>query len=90
MIMKKVLALLLLFVAISTTNAFAKSGKELAVQLGLDASSKASRQWERVFKKEKKMKKYGIDALGDADRQALKSYLINHAADSDHPEAAGM
>jgi hypothetical protein len=88
--MRKVFALLLIVLTISSTNLFAKSGKELAVQLGLDASSKASRQWERVFKKERKMKKYGIDALSGNDKKALKDYLISHAADSDHPEAAGM
>jgi hypothetical protein len=88
--MKKIFALLLVFFTISATSLFAQGGKELAVKLGLDASSKASRQWERVFKKKKKMKKYGIDALSDADKSALKEYLISHAADSDHPEAAGM
>ena len=75
---------------IFTVNLFAADGKSLASQLGLSASSKASAQWKRVFKKVKKMKKYGIDVLSDGDKASLKEYLMNHAADSDTPEAAGM
>jgi len=66
------------------------SGKDIAVKLGLNASSKAIKQWEKVFKKDRKMKKLGIDTLSDSDKNVLKEYLTNHAADSDHPEAAGM
>jgi hypothetical protein len=85
--MKKIVIMLtILFVTLS----FATSGKDLATQLSLSASSKAGKQWERVFKKKRKMKKYGIDKLSDADKEALKTYLVNHAADSDAPEAAGM
>jgi ABC-type metal ion transport system substrate-binding protein len=85
--MKKIIAIITLFFALS---AFGADGKSLAKKLGISASSKASAQWNRVFKKAKKMKKYGIDALSDADKGALKSYLVSHAADSDSPEAAGM
>ena len=85
--MKKLIAIVALFFAIS---AFAADGKALAQKLGLSASSKASTQWNRVFKKARKMKKYGIDKLSDADKTTLKTYLVNHAADSDAPEAAGM
>lgn len=74
---------------IASSVAFA-GGKEIAVSLGLNASSKAIKQWEKVFKKERKMIKLGIDKLSDADKVALKKYLIDHAADSDHPEAAGL
>lgn len=66
------------------------NGKDIAKSLGLDPSSKAIKQWEKVFKKEKKMKKYGIDKLSGAQKKELKEYLIAHAADSDHPEAAGI
>ena len=85
--MKKLIAIIAL---LFTVTAFAADGKSLAQQLGLSASSKASSQWNRVFKKAKKMKKYGIDKLSAADQGALKTYLVNHAADSDTPEAAGM
>jgi len=85
--MKKVILVFLLLFGMSS---FASSGKELAVKLGISASSKASSQWKRVFKKKRKMKKYGIDKLSDDDKTALKEYLMDHAADSDNPEAAGM
>ena len=85
--MKKIIALLtIVFITVS----FAASGKELATQLALSASSKAGKQWARVFKKTRKMKKYGIDKLSDADKEILKKYLMEHAADSDAPEAAGI
>jgi hypothetical protein len=85
--MKKLIVIVALFF---TVTLFAGNGKTLATKLGLSASSKASAQWNRVFKKAKKMKKYGIDKLSDGDKSVLKAYLINHAADSDSPEAAGM
>ena len=85
--MKKVAILL---ITLFLTSSFASTGRELASSLHISASSKASIQWERVFKRTKKMKKYGIDKLSDADKDILKTYLIEHAADSDAPEAAGL
>ncbi|NQY21379.1 MAG: hypothetical protein HRT40_08715 [Campylobacteraceae bacterium] len=79
-----------LFTLLLTVSLFSADGKTLAKNLGLSASSKASTQWNRVFKKAKKMAKYGIDKLSDADKGILKAYLVSHAADSDSPEAAGM
>lgn len=75
---------------LSASLSFAGSGKDLATSLGLSAGAKAIKQWEKVFKKPKKMAKLGIDKLSDADKEALKSYLVDHAADSDHPAAAGL
>ena len=69
---------------------FKADGKALTKQLGLNASSKASTQWNKVFKKARKMKKLGIDKLSAGDKASLKDYLVAHAADSDAPEAAGM
>ncbi len=85
--MKKLVVIITL---LFTVSMFAASGKAIASKLGLSASSKASTQWKRVFKKAKKMKKYGIDKLSDGDKSLLKDYLINNAADSDTPEAAGI
>ena len=85
--MKKLIAIIAL---LFTVSAFSADGKSIAQELGLSASSKASTQWKRVFKKAKKMKKYGINKLNDADKALLKTYLMNHAADSDTPEAAGI
>jgi len=65
-------------------------GQLLAKQLNISACSKASVQWIRIFTKERKLKKYGIDTLNSKEQEALKEYLINHAADSDLPESAGI
>jgi len=66
------------------------SSKDIAKELNLIPGKKAIIQWERVFKSERKMKKYGIDKLTKLEQKELKEYLLNHAADSDHPTVAGM
>lgn len=81
----KVILAFSLFASLSFAN-----GKSIAIQLKLNASSKAIKQWERVFKKEHKMKRLGIDKLSANDKASLEKYLLDHAADSDHPEAAGL
>ncbi len=68
---------------------FALTPKQLAQKLSLSPASKAMKQWERVFKSERKMKRYKIDSLSNKEKKILKEYLINHAADSDTPEFAG-
>ena len=80
----------LLLFSIMIVFLFANSGKQLAIKLHINPSSKAIKQWERIFKKKKKQKKYGIDKLSDSEKEVLKKYLINHAADSDQPESAGF
>ena len=87
--MKKILMLFAIS-AFTALSLFGADGKALAKQLRLSASSKASMQWSRVFKKKRKMIKYGIDKLNDAEKTALKTFLVNHATDSDSPEVAGM
>ncbi len=79
--------LLLLFIAVTLSFA---DGKDLAKSLSLDPSSKAVKQWEKIFESSEKMGKIGIDKLSDADKTTLKKYLTSHAADSDHPAAAGI
>ena len=66
------------------------SGVDIAKRLHLVAGKKAIVQWERIFKNERKMKRYGIDKLSPEERKLLKQYLLDHAADSDHPTVAGM
>ena len=66
------------------------SPSEWANELNLVAGKKAIIQWERVFKSERKMKKYGIDKLSKEQQLELEKYLLTHAADSDHPTIAGM
>ena len=69
--------------------AFAKSGQDLANDLKLNPSSKAVKQWERIFSSPDKLQQAGIDKLSDSDKSALKKYLLDHAADSDKPAVAG-
>ncbi|OHD95631.1 MAG: hypothetical protein A2019_04885 [Sulfurimonas sp. GWF2_37_8] len=84
----KLIRLLLLSSVLATM--VLSDGKDNAGKLGLDASSKAIKQWEKIFGDAGKMAKLGIDKLSDADKEDLKKYLTSHAADSDHPQAAGM
>jgi hypothetical protein len=79
--MKKTLTVALL--ACLAVSAFAKGGGEIAKDLGI-------KQWEKVFGDPGKMADLKIDKLAGGDKDALKAYLIDHAADSDKPAAAGM
>jgi hypothetical protein len=84
----KALILTICFI-ITNLHASEIDGEMLAKKLHLMAGYKAIMQWERVFKSQKKMKRYKIDTLEDDQRLALKRYLIAHAIDSDHPTVAG-
>jgi len=84
--MRKMIAIATLFFTVSL---FGSSGADLASQLGLDASTKVTKQWERIFKSKRKMKKRGLDKLSAGDLSVLKEYLINNAADADSAESAG-
>lgn len=70
--------------------AYGAAGEELAARLGIDPSSRAIKQWERVFDTPRKMARYGIDKLSEQETELLKEYLLDHAADSDRPIAAGL
>jgi hypothetical protein len=80
----------MVFLLFSVVSLYGKTGSELAKDLSIAAGSKAIQQWERVFEKERIMKKLGIDKLNGEDQAKLKEYLISHAADSDSPAAAGL
>lgn len=86
---QKTTILTLLSLAIFAPNLLAKSGQQLANELKLDPSSKAIKQWERIFGSEDKLKSMGADKLSAAEKNDLKKYLIDHAADSDKPTVAG-
>ena len=81
------------FIAITITLTFAISamadGKATAKKLNLEASGRASKQWERVFGSPEKLKDIGADKLSIQEIAELKKYLIDHAADSDHPSVPG-
>lgn len=52
--------------------------------------SKTIKQWERVFKKDKHFEEETLSATFDAIQLIhIKTFLINHAADSDQPETCG-
>ena len=84
--MLKGLLALLIFASIL----FAKNGEDLSRELGLNPASKAQKQWERIFKKKRKMKKYGIDKLDTDEKETLLNYLKSHSADSDSPTVPGL
>ncbi|NPA28888.1 MAG: hypothetical protein GXO33_01745 [Epsilonproteobacteria bacterium] len=86
---KKAATALFMLTTLELFAAAVKSGEALARMLHLSAGSKAMIQWERVFKSERKMKRYGIDRLSEEEKKRLKRYLINHAVDSDQPTVAG-
>jgi len=51
----------------------------------------ASIQWERFFKRNKHKRKKDIsDLVTSAQITEIKQYLMDHAADSDRPIAAGL
>jgi mono/diheme cytochrome c family protein len=51
----------------------------------------ASSQWERFFEKDKHKRKKDISQEVTAEElEAIKQYLVDHAADSDRPVAAGL
>ena len=51
----------------------------------------ASTQWERFFRKNKHTAKKDISGqVSPADLERVKDYLVEHAADSDQPEAVGL
>ncbi len=86
----KILILTIISISIVFANNMKINGKSLAKELSLSESLKASSQWKRIFKKEKKMKRYGIDKLTKEQKKLLQEYLVNHSADSDQPETAGI
>ena len=65
-----------------------KSGGEAAA---FAPTKYASTQWGRFFQRNKHKRKKDISAeVTEADIAAVQEYLINHAADSDQPEAVGL
>jgi antitoxin component of MazEF toxin-antitoxin module len=80
----------ILLLCIYTTSTYALDIKKIAKELNLKAGTKASVQWKRVFSSPRHMKRYKVDTLDERTRELLKSYLIQHAADSDQPIVPGL
>lgn len=88
--MSKRAVLVLAFLFLVNAAVFGKSGRDLARELDINPATKAIIQWERYFSNPKRLKRLGADKLNPQELQALKEYLIQHAADSDQPAAAGI
>lgn len=51
----------------------------------------AAKQWERFFARNKHQRKKDIsDKITQKELDIIEKYLVNHAADSSQPEAAGL
>jgi len=51
----------------------------------------AAKQWERFFSRNKHQRKEDISGkVTQKELDIIEKYLINHAADSSQPEAAGL
>jgi len=87
--MKNTIYTFILLSIISSHNIFAMDIEMVANSLNLSAGSKAIMQWKRVFKSERKMKRYNINGLDKETKKRLEEYLIDHAIDSDKPTVAG-
>ena len=79
--------IILLFITVYAQDS---SIEKVCSNLGLVPASKAIVQWERVFSSERRMQKYRIDGLPPHERDKLKIYLLQHAADSNQPMVPGL
>ncbi|MEA1983843.1 MAG: hypothetical protein U9N39_09890 [Campylobacterota bacterium] len=86
----KWLATILILSLSAFSSLEAQSIKTLAKELNLQAGSKATVQWERIFSSQRHLKKYKLDSIPIEIRQQLKIYLIKHAADSEQPIVPGL
>lgn len=69
---------------------YGHQGKDLCRRLDLQPGTKAMIQWERIFKSKQRQKNMGIDKLSNKEKEELKRYLLDHAADSAHPMVPGL
>ena len=83
--MKKNSLILLSYLLIIIPSIEAQSVSELAKELHLQAGSKASLQWQRVFSSKEYIQKYNLQKLSTERLKELKRYLIKHSADSEEP-----
>jgi len=72
------------------SSVYAEDVVLLAKELNLQAGTKATVQWERIFSSPRHLKKYKLEHLDLHARTQLKSYLIKHAADSEQPIVPGL
>ncbi len=95
--------LLFFMITVGISSTFAADGKDVFInkcgschKSGGEAAAfaptkYASTQWSRFFERDKHKRKKDISAdYSESEIAAVKTYLINHAADSDQPEAVGL
>ena len=91
---KKIIVTLLISMLFGNISLFAngsfEQGYELAKQYNIKASSKAQRQWKKIFKKNRRLKLMGISKLNDDEKRILLKYLIENAADSEQSTVPGQ
>ncbi|MDQ7044219.1 MAG: hypothetical protein Q9M34_11915 [Sulfurimonas sp.] len=80
--------LLLLF--FSTNPLSANTIKELAKEYKLHPGTKATIQWERIFSSKRHLERYKLTDISPDTREELKTYLVEHAADSEQPILPGL
>jgi len=83
----------ILYTLLLCSTLFALSTKDIAdiaFKLNLYAGTKATIQWERIFSSKRRMEKYHINELPQAQQKELKHYLFKHAADSEQPIVPGL
>lgn len=73
-----------------TLPVFAIDGESLCKEYHIPAGAKVSKQWIRIFKSDRLLKRYKIVNLKEDERTALLKYLIKHSADSDYPLVPGF
>jgi len=83
-------AFVLFLLIVTVSYAQNEAGENLAKELHLIPGSKASIQWKRIFKSPNKQKRYRLTQLSQKELEALKKYLIEHAADSPKPIVPGL
>jgi hypothetical protein len=84
------LILSLLFITLLFSSLHSQEVALLAEELKLYGGLKATIQWERIFSSHRRMEKYHLNSLSNAQRRALKAYLIKYAADSEQPMVPGL
>jgi hypothetical protein len=84
---------LLVLLSLLSLTTYAKNDdyiSKVSIEMNIIPASKAIVQWERVFSSEKRKARYHIDQLSPDVQVLLKTYLIQHAADSSQPMVPGL
>ncbi|MBU1928085.1 hypothetical protein KKG77_03705, partial [bacterium] len=60
-----------MFLYLASTATYASNIEKLANELGLQAGTKASVQWERIFSSPRHLQRYNLDSLSQQARDEL-------------------